>query len=397
MLRDHRDVLARCIANPLPQFQYYPSNAAGLQKYKTEYALRRFQIDDATRSAAKCACCSYVGLRKGVFTAASSDTFPPSFRQTKFVYQRPVAQPAAGGCSFYFVYQFRRQAKPGDIEVSDPVCSNCIAPMRGGKLCFTHGFIKNILFMQPFLLSSEKPSDATADFRPKQPKFSQPAGFSLGVPVPDVLKNLTFAEEALISRIQVAAAAKKLKFGDRALSGHISFFDRTANVTEVANVLPNLPANIQILEFTKQVGRAANHTFRDFRVRRHIVQAVGSSRAMAAHNLALSNPLSAEDLEAISRGPAWQAQKATVLSFERRARDTRDALKLRNEREWHSTHPWGSRYDFAQRLHRFIDTHGPFIAASNSIPQYAKDDVSSALQQWKASLIQLGYTRYAQP
>jgi hypothetical protein len=124
---------------------------------------------------------------------------------------------------------------------------------------------------------------------------------------------------------------------------------------------------------------------------------VGSSRAMAAHNLALSNPLSAEDLEAISRGPAWQAQKATVRSFERRARDTRDALKLRNEREWHSAHPWGSRYDFAQRLHRFIDTHGPFIAASNSIPQYAKDDVSSALQQWKASLIQLGYTRYAQP
>jgi hypothetical protein len=91
--------------------------------------------------------------------------------------------------------------------------------------------------------------------------------------VPDVLKNLTFAEEALIARIQVAAAAKKLKFGDRSLSGHVSFFDRTANVTEVATVLPNLADNLQILEFTKQVGRAANHTFRDFRVRRHAVQA----------------------------------------------------------------------------------------------------------------------------
>ena len=91
--------------------------------------------------------------------------------------------------------------------------------------------------------------------------------------MPDVLKNLTFAEEALIARIQVAAAAKKLKFGDRSLSGHVSFFDRTANVTEVATVLPNLAANLQILEFTKQVGRAANHNFRDFRVRRHAVQA----------------------------------------------------------------------------------------------------------------------------
>ena len=91
--------------------------------------------------------------------------------------------------------------------------------------------------------------------------------------MPDVLKNLTFAEEALIARIQVAAAAKKLKFGDRSLSGHVSFFDRTANVTEVATVLPNLAANLQILEFTQQVGRAANHTFRYFRVRRHAVQA----------------------------------------------------------------------------------------------------------------------------
>ena len=91
--------------------------------------------------------------------------------------------------------------------------------------------------------------------------------------MPDVFNNLTFAEEALIARIQVAAAAKKLKFGDRSLSGHVSFFDRTANVTEVATVLPNLAANVQILEFTKQVGRAANHTFRDFRVRRHAVQA----------------------------------------------------------------------------------------------------------------------------
>ena len=152
MLREHRDVFARCIANPLPQFRDYPSNAAGIQKYKTEYALRRFQVDDATRSAAKCACCSYVGLRKGVFTASSSDIFPPSYRQTKFVYQRPVARPIVGGSAYCFVYQFRRQAKPGDVEVEGPVCSYCIAPMRGAKLCVTHGVIcKNPIVYLTFL------------------------------------------------------------------------------------------------------------------------------------------------------------------------------------------------------------------------------------------------------
>ena len=381
--------------------------------------------------------------------------------------------------------------------------------------------------------------------------------------MPDVFNNLTFAEEALIARIQVAAAAKKLKFGDRSLSGHVSFFDRTANVTEVATVLPNLAANLQILEFTKQVGRAANHTFRDFRVRRHAVQAallwlcthspayigitvdqaridalpvdgqiqaqvievqgdledvdlgpaaaqrdpaglanntrgivkailypsggydpldttqcpilvvefpgytgppwdpdhptwvpivsvekrcdhgccsrrglplwpgkagsihslqgltagdgklfdriilhwdskaegkwpgifyVGSSRAMAEHNLALAHPLSSEDLKKITGGGAWLAQKITVSKLERKARDVRQALAQRNDRAWHRSHPWGSKYDFAQRLYRFIQTHGPSIAAADSLPQSTKDEAASALRQWNQSLIDLGYT-----
>jgi hypothetical protein len=92
---------------------------------------------------------------------------------------------------------------------------------------------------------------------PKQPAFSATAGFSLGVPVPDELKGLTFAEMALISRIQVAVPARKLKLGDRALTGHVSFFDRTANIEEVADVLPRLAADVKVMEFTAQVGRAA--------------------------------------------------------------------------------------------------------------------------------------------
>jgi hypothetical protein len=77
---------------------------------------------------------------------------------------------------------------------------------------------------------------------------------------------------ALISRIQVAVPARKLKLGDRALTGHVSFFDRTANIEEVADVLPRLAADVKVMEFTAQVGRAANHTYKDFKVRRFKVE-----------------------------------------------------------------------------------------------------------------------------
>ena len=98
------------------------------------------------------------------------------------------------------------------------------------------------------------------------------AGFSLGVPVPPEFQGLTFAEMALVARIQVAVPARKLKFGDRSLTGHVSFFDRTTNIAEVANVLPRLAADVKVMEFTAQVGRAANHTYRDFKVRRFKVE-----------------------------------------------------------------------------------------------------------------------------
>ena len=152
MMRDHRDVFARCFFKPLPLFHHYPSTAAGEQRYKTEYALRRFQIDDATRETVKCSCCSFVGLRKGMFSAAASDLFPPSYRQTKFVYRRPVPQSLPGSSPFHYVYLFRRQARADDVEVPGPVCSSCIAPMRGGKYFF------HILFMFQFALTSLEPS-----------------------------------------------------------------------------------------------------------------------------------------------------------------------------------------------------------------------------------------------
>ena len=82
--------------------------------------------------------------------------------------------------------------------------------------------------------------------------------------------------------IQVAVPARKLKLGDRALTGHVSFFDRTSNITDVANVLPRLAADVKVMEFTAQVGRAANHTYRDFRVRRYKVE--GALRWLCANS-----------------------------------------------------------------------------------------------------------------
>jgi hypothetical protein len=131
-------------------------------------------------------------------------------------------------------------------------------------------------------LFTDLPVDAGVDYAPKQPAFSKTAGFDLGVPVPPELQGLTFAEHALIAMIQVAVPARKLKLGDRALTGHVSFFDRTSNITDVANVLPRLAADVKVMEFTAQVGRAVNHTYRDFRVRRYKVE--GALRWLCANS-----------------------------------------------------------------------------------------------------------------
>ena len=81
--------------------------------------------------------------------------------------------------------------------------------------------------------------------------------------------------------IQVAVPARRLKLGDRALTGHVSFFDRTSNITDVANVLPRLAADVKVMEFTVQVGRGVNHTYRG-RVRRYKVE--GALRWLCANS-----------------------------------------------------------------------------------------------------------------
>lgn len=71
-----------------------------------------------------------------------------------------------------------------------------------------------------------------------KPTFSSLAGFDFGVPIPECLKNMTLAEEALIARIQTVIKLTKLKANRYCytIDGPISFIDRTNSTLEVANV-----------------------------------------------------------------------------------------------------------------------------------------------------------------
>ena len=72
MLADYRDVFARCLAKPLPPFEAYEATVEGTQRYQTDYALRRFQIDDATR----CALTSAFQLKPGEPSMFSAGRVP---------------------------------------------------------------------------------------------------------------------------------------------------------------------------------------------------------------------------------------------------------------------------------------------------------------------------------
>jgi len=133
MMENHRDLFARCLAKPLPPPSAYPDTPEGSQRYRTEYSLRRFEIDDATRSAAKCECCGYVGLRNGIFTEFTDDIFPYSYRKRKFVFKRYFSgQHPPGHPNWYYVYLEKRSKRETD-EILNNVCSRCIKPMSGSR------------------------------------------------------------------------------------------------------------------------------------------------------------------------------------------------------------------------------------------------------------------------
>ena len=103
-----------------------------------------------------------------------------------------------------------------------------------------------------------------------------------------------------------------MKGGGRVLTGHVSFFDRTANIDELVHVLPRLAAVVKVMEITAQVGLAANHTYKDLSVRRPKVQA--EFAWLCAHSPAyIGVTISVENLELI---PADGQIEATVIQVD---------------------------------------------------------------------------------
>lgn len=68
-----------------------------------------------------------------------------------------------------------------------------------------------------------------------------------GIRQPPELQGLSLAEKALISMIQVVLQMKTLKYGQASFTGHTVFVDRKQDVYKVANVLPRLPAECDII------------------------------------------------------------------------------------------------------------------------------------------------------
>lgn len=128
-----------------------------------------------------------------------------------------------------------------------------------------------------------------------QPTFTDPAGFCHGVSVPECLKNLTFAEEALISIIQPACAVRKLKRGMSTVKGHVAFFDRSSSIKEVATMMPRLVADIEVVELRRQAGTGQTPTgWREFHCDRRKVEAallwlVHNSPAYAGIAISMEN------------------------------------------------------------------------------------------------------------
>ena len=117
---------------------------------------------------------------------------------------------------------------------------------------------------------------------------------------------------------------------------------------------------------------------------------VGASRAMAPHNLSLSNSVTKDDLDAIVNGVAWKNQRIKVSQILNKAKEFRTELAARSDRPWHAdgigSHHWGSKFDFKQRLFSFIEAHRSAISQSICLPQLTKEEALLCLQQWDNSL-----------
>ena len=83
-----------------------------------------------------------------------------------------------------------------------------------------------------------------------------------------------------------------------------------------------------------------------------------------------------DDLTAVAKGNGWKAQRIQVAQLLTKARNFRTELAQHKDLPWHTDghgpHHCGSRYDFAQRIFRFIHIHRNEILQSPSLPEVAR-------------------------
>ena len=85
--------------------------------------------------------------------------------------------------------------------------------------------------------------------------------------VPEILSNMSDAEQMLIARLAPTVHVHLLKHGGIASKGHCIAFPQA--VQEPATILPRLPAEVDIIRVRRQ---GKDDTHKDFRVRRHRVE-----------------------------------------------------------------------------------------------------------------------------
>ena len=222
-----------------------------MKTMQLDYASRRFEIHIMTFEYQVCQCCSRGSITSSglYFTADQTMQDPARCRKNLFSTHSPNSNGREDETLYYLSVNNVGEISRNDtglaaenLHLMEPVCKICVKSLSQKKI----------------------------------PKFSPSSGFSHGVPRPECLQNLEWAEEALIALCQPVMAGKTLKFGMTSVTGHVVYVDRTNEITEVAQQLPRLQSEILVVELQRQCGNphdTSNVRFKSFRCRRWKVQA----------------------------------------------------------------------------------------------------------------------------
>ena len=232
---------------PLLRTLYDNPVAPGIgREHSLNMSARRFEIECSTIGWQFCDTCGMCAATAGVFMNDGGGPFRPFWQNcTHFIYSDGTDKLKWGD----------PRNDPNSVSVYTHSCSGCRKDVQKHDT---------------------------------NPKFSVEAGFNHGVPIPTELSCLTYAEEALIARIQPVMACKVLKYGQRAMKGMSVFVDRMGSIVEVANVLPRLAKDVQAVILERQRGSMAPHKMVELVCRRAQVEAVRQRCAITCMAIKLS-------------------------------------------------------------------------------------------------------------